>query len=41
MAAGKVFDRSALAQAFHELGRKAFEEGKTIEIAVYGGWLLS
>lgn len=37
MAAGKVFDRSALAQAFHELGRKAFEEGKTIEIAVYGG----
>jgi hypothetical protein len=33
----KIFDRQTLEQAFHELGRRAHAEGKTIEIAVYGG----
>jgi hypothetical protein len=31
------FNRQSLEQAFHELGRRAHAEGKTIEIAVYGG----
>jgi predicted nucleotidyltransferase len=33
----KIFDRQTLEQAFHELGRRAHAEGKTIEIAVDGG----
>jgi hypothetical protein len=31
------FDRATLLNAFHELGRAAWAEGTTIEIAVYGG----
>jgi hypothetical protein len=31
------FDRQSLEQAFSELGRRAHAEGKTIEIAIYGG----
>ena len=31
------FDRAALLEAFGELGRAAWDEGATIEIAVYGG----
>jgi hypothetical protein len=31
------FDRAALLRAFHDLGRAAWAEGTTIEIAVYGG----
>lgn len=33
----KSFDRAALEAALTDLGRKAFEAGRTIEIAVYGG----
>jgi hypothetical protein len=32
-----AFDRQLLEEALHELGRRAQEEGKTIEIAIYGG----
>ena len=32
-----VFNREALLKAFDELGRSAWAEGATIEIAVYGG----
>jgi hypothetical protein len=32
-----MFDRQALEQALDELGRRARAEGKTIEIAIYGG----
>jgi hypothetical protein len=31
------FDRQSLEQALRELGRRAHAEGKTIEIAIYGG----
>jgi hypothetical protein len=31
------FDRQSLQQALHELGRRAYAEGKSIEIAIYGG----
>lgn len=31
------FDRTALELALTELGRRAFEAGRTVEIAVYGG----
>ena len=31
------FDRTTLLDAFHALGRAAWAEGATIEIAVYGG----
>jgi hypothetical protein len=31
------FDRQALEAALRELGRLAYSEGKTIEIAIYGG----
>jgi hypothetical protein len=34
---GVQFDRVALLAAFGELGRAAWAEGATIEIAVYGG----
>ncbi len=34
---GRTFDRRSLEAALHELGRRAHAEGKTIEIAVYGG----
>jgi hypothetical protein len=33
----KSFDRAALEAALTELGRRAFDAGRTIEIAVYGG----
>jgi hypothetical protein len=32
-----MFDRQALEQALEELGRRAYAEGKTVEIAIYGG----
>jgi hypothetical protein len=35
--AGVKFDRDSLVAAFADLGRKAWELGTTIEIAVYGG----
>ncbi len=31
------FDRPTLLRAFAELGRAAWAEGRTVEIAVYGG----
>jgi len=31
------FDRQSLQQALHELGRRAYAEDKSIEIAIYGG----
>jgi len=34
---GKIFDRSALEQAFAELGKRAHAAGKTVEISIYGG----
>jgi len=37
MARSKVFDRQALEQAFRELGQRAYNEGKVVEIAIYGG----
>lgn len=37
MAQGKIFDRQTLEEALHEMGRRAHAEGKTIEIAIYGG----
>ena len=37
IAGGKPFDRTVLEYALRELGRRAYEEGKTIEIAIYGG----
>jgi hypothetical protein len=37
MEQGKPFDRRTLEQALRELGRRAYAEGKTIEIAIYGG----
>jgi hypothetical protein len=33
----KPFDRQSLERALHELGRRAYAEGTTIEIAIYGG----
>jgi hypothetical protein len=32
-----MFDRQALEQALGDLGRRAHAEGKTVEIAIYGG----
>ena len=37
MAQAMMFDRLALEQALDELGRRAHAEGKTVEIAIYGG----
>lgn len=37
MPPAKVFDRRTLEQALQELGRRAHAEGKTVEIAIYGG----
>ncbi|HEY1934011.1 MAG TPA: hypothetical protein VGG99_18530 [Acetobacteraceae bacterium] len=37
MAPAKPFNRQSLEQALRELGRRAYEEGKTVEIAIYGG----
>ena len=37
MAQGMAFNRQTLERALHELGRRAHAEGKTIEIAIYGG----
>jgi hypothetical protein len=37
VAQDKVFNRHILEQALYELGRRAHAEGKTIEIAIYGG----
>jgi hypothetical protein len=37
MVIGMIFDRNALEQALDELGRRAHAEGKTVEIAIYGG----
>ena len=37
MADRKNFDRAALESALAELGRRAFEVGRTVEIAIYGG----
>lgn len=37
MADKQNFDRMALESALTELGRRAFEAGRTIEIAIYGG----
>jgi hypothetical protein len=37
MAQGKIFNRATLEHALGELGRRAHAEGKTIEIAIYGG----
>jgi hypothetical protein len=37
MVQDKLFDRQTLEQALNELGRRAHAEGKTIEIAIYGG----
>jgi hypothetical protein len=38
MAEARAFNRQSLEQALRELGRCAHAEGKTIEIAIYGGW---
>jgi len=37
MVIGVIFDRKVLEQALDELGRRAHAEGKTVEIAIYGG----
>jgi hypothetical protein len=37
MTTAPPFDRAALERALEELGRRAHAEGKTIEIAIYGG----
>ncbi len=37
MAQATMFDRQALEQALEELGCRAHAEGKTVEIAIYGG----
>jgi hypothetical protein len=37
MARATMFDRQALERALDELGRRAYAEGKTVEIAIYGG----
>jgi hypothetical protein len=37
MAQSMVFDRRSLMLALHDLGRRAYSEGKTVEIAIYGG----
>jgi hypothetical protein len=37
MAPDKPFDRATLESALEALGQRAYAEGKTIEIAVYGG----
>jgi hypothetical protein len=37
MVQAKPFDRQSLEQALRELGRRAYAEGKTIEIAIYRG----
>src|SRR2546430_2677736 len=31
------FDRQSLERVLHELGRRAYDAGKTIEMAIYGG----
>jgi hypothetical protein len=37
MAVAQQLGRADLFRALHDLGRRAFDEGKTIEIAIYGG----
>ncbi len=37
MTQGRLFDRLSLQRALSELGERAHAEGKTIEIAIYGG----
>jgi hypothetical protein len=37
MAQDIVFDRRSLLLALQDLGRRAYAEGKTVEIAIYGG----
>ena len=37
MSGNKNFDRATLEHALAELGRRAFEAGRTVEIVVYGG----
>jgi hypothetical protein len=37
MNSGKNFDRLTLEHALAELGRRAFEAGRTVEIVIYGG----
>jgi predicted nucleotidyltransferase len=37
MSGAKNFDRIAVERALTKLGRKAFEAGRTVEIAIYGG----
>ncbi len=37
MTQGRLFDRLSLQGALHELGERAHAEGKTVEIAIYGG----
>jgi hypothetical protein len=37
MAEARPFNRQSLVQALHELGRRAYDAGKTVEIAIYGG----
>jgi hypothetical protein len=37
MAIQRAFNRQSLEQALRELGRRTYAEGKTIEIAIYGG----
>jgi hypothetical protein len=37
MASSEGFDRAALDHALHELGRRAHDAGRIIEIAIYGG----
>ncbi len=37
MAQGEAFDKRTLEQVLRESGRRAYLEGKTVEIAIYGG----
>ena len=37
MTQSRLFDRLSLQSALNELGQRAHAEGKTIEIAIYGG----
>jgi hypothetical protein len=37
MASAPLFNRASLERALDELGRRAHAEGKTVEIAIYGG----
>jgi len=37
MVAATPFNRQSLEQALFQLGKRAFDEGMTVEIAIYGG----